>query len=168
MCLLNMMNWITSSFNKISYSKFVLRKQLHMCQGPKRCYKTSKHCKYGFLYDINLNSHAKINKNTNKWEYFQLKHYDWDVLPYHPILLLIWGAHLNIQIITSSFCSYYLLKYTMKIEPHDILNINTIIAKQLSLQNVNEMHLKFISAMILAKLMTSTKVFITCLKILIT
>jgi hypothetical protein len=74
MCLLNMMNWITSSFNKTSYSKFVLRKQLHMCQ-PKRCYKTSKHCKYGFPYEINFNSHAKVNKNTNKWEYFWLKCY---------------------------------------------------------------------------------------------
>lgn len=66
--------------------------------------------KCGFPYDINLDSHAKVNISTNRWEYFWLKHCDQNVIPYHPTLFLIWDAHLNIQIITSSFWSYYLLK----------------------------------------------------------
>jgi hypothetical protein len=53
----------------------------------------------------------------------------------------------------------------MKAQPHGILNIHIINAKQLGLQNVNNMHLKLISTMILAKLMTSIKATITCLGI---
>jgi len=44
---------------------------------------------------------------------------------YHPTLLLLWGAHLNIICIRSFYWSFYLLKYTMKCEPHGILNLDT-------------------------------------------
>jgi hypothetical protein len=81
-------------FHQNKIFKFVLRKQLHMCQ-LKRSYKNSKHCKYGFPYDINLDS--PVNRSTNRWEYFRLKHCDWNDVPYHFTLLLILGAHLNIQ-----------------------------------------------------------------------
>jgi hypothetical protein len=53
----------------------------------------------------------------------------------------------------------------MKVQLDGILNIHIINAKQLGFQNVNNMHLKLISTMILAKLMTSIKAIITCLGI---
>jgi hypothetical protein len=123
----------------------------------KRCYSNLKHCKYGFLYDINLENLTKVNRNTNRWEYFRLEHFHWKVVPYHPTLFLIWGAHLN------NILLLVILKYNMKVKLHGILNTNTRNAKWLGLQNVNDKHLKLISTMILAKLVTSTKVAITCL-----
>jgi hypothetical protein len=97
-------------FHQNKVLKFVLRKQLHVCQ-LKRRYKNLKHCKYGFPYDINLDSPTKVNRITNRWEYFWPRHCDWIVIPYHFILLLIWGAQLNIQRILSSFWSYLEIHY---------------------------------------------------------
>ncbi len=45
----------------------------------------------------------------------------------------------------------------MKAQPHGILNTHIINAKRLGLQNVNDVYLKLILTMILAKLVTSTK-----------
>lgn len=38
-------------------------------------------------------------------------------VPYHPMVLMTWGAHMNIQRVTSAAWSYYLLKYTLKVRP---------------------------------------------------
>ncbi len=57
------------------------------------------------------------------------------------------------------------LKYTTKAQPHGILNIHIINVKWLGLQNENDMHLKLILTMILAKLVTSIKAIITSLGI---
>jgi len=62
-------------FHQNKELKFVLKKQLHKCQ-LKRSYKNSKHCKYGFPYDINLDSLTKVNRSTNRWQYFWLRHCD--------------------------------------------------------------------------------------------
>jgi hypothetical protein len=40
-------------------------------------------------------------------------------------LLLLWRTHLNILHITSSYWPFYLLKYAMKCEPLEILNLDT-------------------------------------------
>jgi S-adenosylmethionine:diacylglycerol 3-amino-3-carboxypropyl transferase len=45
----------------------------------------------------------------------------------------------------------------MKAQLHGILNTHIINAKRLGLQNVNDVYLKLILTMILAKLVTSTK-----------
>jgi len=48
-------------------------------------------------------------------------------------LLLSWGTHLNILHITSSYWSFYFLKYAMKCEPHGTLNLNTKNVEQLGM-----------------------------------
>jgi hypothetical protein len=63
--------------------------------------------------------------NLKKWEYYRPRYENRNVVPYHPTLLLLWGTHLKILCITSSYWSFYLLKYAMKCEPHGKLNLNT-------------------------------------------
>jgi len=52
-----------------------------------------------------------------------------EMLPYHPTLLLLWEAHLNIFCITNSYWFFYLLMYGMKCESHGKLNVHTKNAK---------------------------------------
>ncbi len=54
-------------------------------------------------------------------------------MPYHYTTLILWGAHMNIQRITSSYWSYYLLKYAMKCEPQGIIKLDDVNVKRLGL-----------------------------------
>ena len=45
------------------------------------------------------------------------------VVPYHPEILLIWDAHMNIQYVSSRKLAFYLTKYIVKSEPSHIFNI---------------------------------------------
>ncbi len=42
-------------------------------------------------------------KKTNKWEYYKPQYDNQNVIPYHPTLILLWEAHLNILCITASY-----------------------------------------------------------------
>jgi hypothetical protein len=44
------------------------------------------------------------------WVYFRPGWEHRNVVPYHPAILLIWGAHMNLQMITNASWSLYLLK----------------------------------------------------------
>ncbi len=68
---------------------------------------------------------------------------------YHESLFFLWGAHLNIQRIISSYWSYYIFKYTMKCEPYETLNLNNLNVECLGLQNVSQVQLQFISSLII-------------------
>ncbi len=104
--------------------KMIMRKQLRTC-GNKCNHKTSQNqCKYGFPFNAHLEHCPKFNNYTNHWEYYRPRHEDYNVVPYHASLLLLWGVQLNIQRIISSYWSYYLLKYAMKCEPHGTINLN--------------------------------------------
>jgi hypothetical protein len=69
-------------------------------------------------------------------------------------LLLLRGVHFNILHITSSYCSFYLLKYAMKCEPHGTLNLNTKNIEWLGLQNASklQLQLQLISSFIISNL----------------
>jgi hypothetical protein len=54
-------------------------------------------------------------------------------------LLLLWGVHFNVLHITSSYWSFYLLKYAMKCEPHGTLNLNYKNGERLGLQNESKL-----------------------------
>jgi hypothetical protein len=95
--------------------KLIMKKKLYTC--GNRCNHKS-HCKYGFPFTMQPNQQSKFNNYTNQWEYSRPRHEDHNVMSYHASSLLLWNAHLNIQCITSSYWSYYLLKYIMKCEPH--------------------------------------------------
>lgn len=100
-----------------------------------------------------------------RWEYFQPKYCDKNVVPYHATILLVWGAHINLQWITFSYWSYYLIKYAMKLEPNDLLNLDIKNTKRLGFDKLSVIQLPLISTTIFAKLVTSIEATITCLGI---
>lgn len=51
---------------------------------------------------------------TQIWRYPRLLDSDRDIVPFHKMILLLWKAHHNIQIVSSASFSGYLLKYEMK------------------------------------------------------
>jgi len=61
----------------------------------------------------------------------------------------------------------YLFKYSMKCEPYGALNLNKKKVKCLGLQIVSQMQLQFVSSLIITKLVSPTKVALTCLQILV-
>ena len=48
---------------------------------------------------------------------------DGDVVPYHPAVLLAWGAHVNIQRVTNTSWSFYILKYAGEGSRQDCLGM---------------------------------------------
>jgi hypothetical protein len=57
--------------------------------------------------------------------------------------------------------------YTMKYEPYGALNLNQKNVKCLGLQIVSQMQLQFLSSFIITKLVSPTKIALTCLQILV-
>ncbi len=72
---------------------------------------------------------------------------------------------MNIQRITSSYWSYYLLKYAMKCEPQGIIKLNDINARSLGLVDATPLQLQLISATITAKHVSPTEATLSCLQI---
>lgn len=104
----------------------VLRKQMHTCTdiGELGC-RLKGPCQHGFPYAQQLDRLPKYNEVTMKHEYMRLGYEDRNVVPYHPLCLLLWGAHMNVQRITHAAFSRYLLKYALKCEPNGTLNMDT-------------------------------------------
>jgi len=146
-----------------SLYKIVMKKQLHTCGNRCILNESRNQCKHGFPFNAQLYQQFKFNNYTNHWEYHCPKYEDHNVVPYHASLLLLWGAHLYIQRTTPSYWSYYLLKYVMKCEPYGALNLNHKNAEHLSLQNVSQVQLQFISSLKINKLVSRTEVALTCL-----
>jgi hypothetical protein len=151
----------TDAIKHILY-KLVMRKKLHTC--GNRC-KHKSHCKYELPFTMQPNQQSKFNNYTNRWEYYHPRHENHNIMPYHASLLLLWNAHFNIQCITSSYWSYYLLKYTMKCEPHGTLNLNKKNAKRFGLRDVFEVQLQLISSLIINKPISPQETTLTCLQI---
>ncbi len=78
-----------------------------------------------------------MNNVSNRWEYYRPRYANRNVIAYHPTLLVLWGAHMNMLQITSSHWSHYLLKYSMKCEPHGCIELDTKNASCLGLQNIS-------------------------------
>lgn len=52
---------------------------------------------------------------SNRYIYYRPSWAHRNVVPYHPIVAILWGAHMNIQRINSAAWSFYVLKYAMKV-----------------------------------------------------
>jgi hypothetical protein len=81
------------------------------CREPKQpgcCQHGS--CRYGFPYKVQPAVAPQHNSSTNRYDYYRPTDDDRNVVPYHPTVLLLWGAHMNLQLVTDSQWSYYLLK----------------------------------------------------------
>ena len=86
---------IDSHQNKLF--KIVMRKQLHTCNSRCQQRTNGNHYKYGFPFKPHIEEKTTYNSETKRWEYYRPRHEDRNVVPYHATLLLVWGAHLNLQ-----------------------------------------------------------------------
>jgi hypothetical protein len=100
--------------------------------------RNNNQCKFGFLYSQRIFKNPIVNNVSNRWEYYMPKYADHNVVAYHPTLLLLCGAHINMLRNTSSHWSHYLLKS----EPHGCIELNTKNASCLGLQNISPLQLK--------------------------
>ncbi len=57
-------------------------------------------CKFGFPYPQHILENPTLNNVSNRWEYYKPRYVDRNVVAYHPTLLLLWGAHMNMLQIT--------------------------------------------------------------------
>jgi hypothetical protein len=130
--------------------------------------KKSDKWKFGFLYSKNISQKQVLKNDWNRWEYYRAQYVDCNVIAYQPTLLLLWGAHANMLQITSSHWSYYLLKYSMKCEPHGCIELNVSNVIHLGLQNVSLLQLKLVSTLIMSKLVSPIEAALTCLQTPIT
>jgi hypothetical protein len=90
---------------------------------PKSLYQKGHNgtCKFEFPYFPHIEPNYFFNKKNENIIDHNMKI---EMLPYHPTLLLLLEANLNIFCITSSYWYFYLLKYGMKCESHGKLNLN--------------------------------------------
>lgn len=93
----------------------VLTKQMHVCR-PNGCCAAGP-CKYGFPTRPQTAAAPALDPATLRYQYYRPSWAHRNVSPYHPTVALLWGAHINLQVINSSNWSFYLLKYAMKCEP---------------------------------------------------
>ncbi len=92
-------------------------------QMPQRLIeKAIKKCKFGFL--CSLQKTEGTNKAGNRFLPQRSCDKDMHVVPYNPETLLLWGAHMNIQKVTTSGWEMYLAKYVAKSEPSFSLNVS--------------------------------------------
>src|SRR5215216_4319983 len=90
----------------------------HRCQGPAPQGQT---CKKGFPRPYSQITHYQ--EGASRYIYKCLTDADSWVIPYHPAILLLWNAHMNIQYITDRGFARYMVKYIIKREPSHIFNI---------------------------------------------
>jgi hypothetical protein len=82
--------------------RLVLRKQMHRCSDVDAaggCRERHPQCRYGFPYDPHLDHKPLTDEAHRKILYYRLRYQDRNVVPFHAALLLLWGAHLNVQLI---------------------------------------------------------------------
>ncbi|PNH12316.1 ATP-dependent DNA helicase PIF1 [Tetrabaena socialis] len=65
-----------------------------------------------------------LDSRGQKYVYYRPSWAHRNVSPYHPTIALLWGAHINLQRVTSSNWSFYLLKYALKCEPSGDLRLD--------------------------------------------
>ena len=104
--------------------ELVVSKQIHKCQKSCKSMKgRTDLCKYGFPFECQTSSSPILCSKTHRWLYYLPTSEHQNVVPYHPSMLLAWGAHMNIQQVAHSSISFYLPKYAMKTKPMGHLNI---------------------------------------------
>jgi hypothetical protein len=97
--------------------------QIHTCSlkcgGPAPLGHT---CKKGFPRPFS--SYTYFDTDTQRYIYRCIKPEDQWVVPYHPQILMVWNAHMNIQYVSSRKLAFYLTKYIAKTEPSHVFNIH--------------------------------------------
>ena len=109
------------------------------------------HCKYCFPFEVHPEREASLNPKSNRWEYHRPETSDCMIVPYHPLALLLWGAHMNVQRVTGADWSFYLLKYAMKIECIGKLDLGTATPERLGLGDLPQSQLHPLNTMVLSR-----------------
>jgi len=113
----------------------------HHCQGPAPPGQT---CKKGFPRPFSQTTHYE--EGNCRYIYKCLTQADSWVVPYHPAILLLWDAHINIQYITDKGFARYISKYMVKTEPSHIFNIyeNDLLRQHIIARRLGSMELMFL------------------------
>jgi hypothetical protein len=116
--------------------EFVVSKQMHECRAHG-CLEHGR-CKYMYPHPPQPLREAQFDPHSMRYMYYRPGHEHRNVIPYHPTLLLLWGAHMNLQLVTNTAWSKYLLKYSLKCEPHGRLNLDAQAARDLGMENMTD------------------------------
>ncbi len=105
-----------------------------------------------------------LNYLWTKWQYYRPHYEGRNVVPYHCTTLILRGAHMNIQPITPSYWSYYLLKYVMKCEPWGTIKLEFVSATSLGLVDATYLQFQLILTTITTKLVSPIETAFSCLQ----
>ena len=73
------------------------------------------------------------------------------VVPYHPAVLLAWQAHMNIQAVTATAWSFYVLKYAAKMQLPSNISLAAEALHTLGLEGISEQQARLASAVVLSR-----------------
>jgi hypothetical protein len=95
----------------------VLQKQQHFCRdvGVRGSCREQGTCRYHFPHGLQPQHEPQYCDKSGTHRYYCPRYCDRNTVPYHPMVLLLWGAHTNVQRVTHSAWSYYLFKYALKV-----------------------------------------------------
>jgi hypothetical protein len=131
--------------------QLVQLKQMHQCRfTPRGCRDNNRPCSYKFPYPTN-HAGTIFNTNTGHYDYFRFNSANQWIVPYHPTVLLLWRAHMNIQRITDTQWRKYILKYATKIEPQCNLRCDRELVQALGLHGLSPHQQDVVGAAILSK-----------------
>eukprot|EP00951_Prasinocladus_malaysianus_P020449 scaffold167289_cov21-Prasinocladus_malaysianus.AAC.1 len=127
----------------------VKRKQMHFCS--RKICRASGRCALHFPKHLQEEIEPQYNTEMKRYEYHRPRPCDRNIVEYHPLLLLLWGAHCNVQKCSSEDFSKYLMKYMMKIEPRGELVLDDNISTSIGLGGLTDVQKKAASAMFLSR-----------------
>lgn len=136
--------------HELALYNLVIKKQRHTCC-PGQGLGDTHTCRYGFPQPVQPSRTPVFQPSTNRYLYYRPRHAVRNVVPYHPVVLLLWKAHMNLQRITQTAWSFYVLKYAMKAEPAGHLRIEPDAMAELGLSSMSSAQLATASALILSK-----------------
>jgi hypothetical protein len=128
--------YLAEKLQSHSCSKDSCRKD---CHGHK--------CYYGFPCSAQSSVEPVMDDVVRKWMYYRPRHEDRNVVPYHPLVLLFWEAHCNVQKVTKEDWSEYLMKYATKGEAVGNLNLDVEKSKVVGLSSFSTAQLKAYTAL---------------------
>ena len=130
-----MLNADSNAFDRWVHEQVTTKQQrnCHTAHGlPKQCCAKGP-CQYGFPFDTHPEHHPSEDPLTQRWLYHRATVSDSMTSPYHAICLGLWGAHMNLQRVTGTDWSFYLLKYTLKAECTGPFDLDTHTLKRMGL-----------------------------------
>lgn len=137
--------------------RMVQRKQKHTCdESEYGCVQDNGQCREGYPYAANR-AGTVFDRQRGLYKYLRMGPADSKIVPYHPLLLLLWNGGCNVQRITNCAWSKYVLKYAAKAEPTGSLDIDVNTAAQLGICGVSEQRIRFASAAVLSKAITPSE-----------